>query len=105
MRTTNSKPALTTLAIIAFSIFTNNAFTAIKNQDSKNDANTKKPTKQQLLAGYNFMQTKVYTQEEDLQILRLFKGLRVSDVSDGMDKAGRRELYKKLGLKPDDSVK
>lgn len=88
MRTTNSKPVLATLAIITFSIFTNNAFTAIKNKGSKNDAAVKKPTKQQLLAGYNFMQTKVYTQDEDLQILKLFKGLRVSDVSDGMDKVG-----------------
>lgn len=31
--------------------------------------------------------------------------LRVADVSDGMDKAGRRELYKQLRLPPDSSIK
>jgi 4-hydroxy-4-methyl-2-oxoglutarate aldolase len=88
MRTTNSKLALTALAIITFSIFATNAFTVIKNQDSKNKPAPKKPTKQQLRAGYNFMEIKAYAQEQDLEILKLFKGLRVSDVSDGMDKAG-----------------
>jgi regulator of RNase E activity RraA len=84
----NSKPAFVTLAIITFLIFSSNAFTDVENQDSENKPAAKQPTKQQLRAGYNFMQTKVYTQEQDLQILELFKGLRVSDVSDGMDKAG-----------------
>jgi 4-hydroxy-4-methyl-2-oxoglutarate aldolase len=88
MRTTNSKLALTTLSIFTFSIFAANAFSVINNQDGKNNPAPEKPTKQQLRAGYNFMQTKVYTQEQDQQILKLFKGLRVSDVSDGMDKAG-----------------
>jgi len=105
MRSTNSKLTLTTLfAVIIFSLFVTDAFTVIENQDSKNKA-AEQPTKQQLRSGYNFIQTKAYTQEEDLEILKLFKGLRVSDVSDGMDKAGRRDFYKKLDLKPDDSVK
>jgi 4-hydroxy-4-methyl-2-oxoglutarate aldolase len=39
-------------------------------------------------AGKNFMATKVYGQEEDQKILKLFEGLRVADVTDGMDKAG-----------------
>ncbi len=38
--------------------------------------------------GANFIATKVYSQEEDQQALKLFAGLRVSDVVDGMDKAG-----------------
>jgi hypothetical protein len=41
-----------------------------------------------LRAGKNFMATKVYGQEEDQKILKLFEGLRVADVTDGMDKAG-----------------
>ena len=45
-------------------------------------------SEQELRAGKNFIQTKVYTIEEDEAILRLFEGLRVADVSDGMDKAG-----------------
>ncbi len=41
-----------------------------------------------LRAGRNFIPTRVYTEEDDRRILALFKGLRVADVSDGMDKAG-----------------
>ncbi len=41
-----------------------------------------------LRAGKNFIPTKVYTAKEDEQILKLFEGLRVADVSDGMDKVG-----------------
>ena len=42
----------------------------------------------ELRAGKNFIETKVYSTEEDEQILKLFEGLRVADVSDGMDKVG-----------------
>jgi len=47
-----------------------------------------KPTLEDLRTGKNFITTKVYSAEEDEQILKLFEGLRVADVSDGMDKAG-----------------
>jgi len=46
------------------------------------------PNVEELRAGKNFIPTKVYTAEEDQQILKLFEGLRVADVSDGMDKVG-----------------
>ena len=42
----------------------------------------------ELRTGKNFIQTKVYTEEEDQQVLKLFEGLRLSDVTDGMDKVG-----------------
>lgn len=38
--------------------------------------------------GVNFIETKVYSEEEDARILKLFEGLRVADVSDGMDIVG-----------------
>jgi len=38
--------------------------------------------------GFNFIETKIYSQEEDTQILELYQGLRVADVSDGMDMVG-----------------
>ena len=38
--------------------------------------------------GINFMPTKVYTAKEDAEILELYKGLRVADVTDGMDMVG-----------------
>lgn len=41
-----------------------------------------------LRAGRSFIETKVYTPEEDKEVLALFDGLRVADVSDGMDQAG-----------------
>ncbi|MBN1506815.1 MAG: RraA family protein [Sedimentisphaerales bacterium] len=47
-----------------------------------------RPAAEDLRAGRNFMETRVYSEEEDLRILKLFEGLRVSDVSDGMDKVG-----------------
>jgi regulator of RNase E activity RraA len=43
---------------------------------------------EELRSGENFIETKVYSQEEDRQVLTLFDGLRVADVSDGMDKVG-----------------
>jgi regulator of RNase E activity RraA len=47
-----------------------------------------KPATDDLRMGKNFMPTKVYSAEEDQEILKLFEGLRVSDVADGMDKVG-----------------
>jgi len=46
------------------------------------------PNTNELRAGKNFIPTKVYSVQDDEQILKLFEGLRVSDVSDGMDKVG-----------------
>ncbi|MEN6423789.1 MAG: RraA family protein [Phycisphaerales bacterium] len=47
-----------------------------------------RPDTDELRAGRNFIETKVYSQQEDLDTLTLFDGLRVADVSDGMDKVG-----------------
>ncbi|MCX7797061.1 MAG: RraA family protein [Melioribacter sp.] len=38
--------------------------------------------------GYNFIETKVFSEEEDFRLLKLFEGLRVADVSDAMDIIG-----------------
>jgi 4-hydroxy-4-methyl-2-oxoglutarate aldolase len=45
-----------------------------------------------LRRGRHFIATPVYSAEEDARILRLFEGLRVADVCDGMDKAGLHNL-------------
>ncbi len=47
-----------------------------------------RPAVEELRAGKNFIETKVYSEQQDQAILKLFDGLRVSDVSDGMDKVG-----------------
>ena len=53
------------------------ATSATAQQDSAHD----------LRQGRTFIQTRVYTFEEDQAILKQFQGLRVADVSDGMDRA------------------
>lgn len=45
-----------------------------------------------LRAGENFIETPVFTAEEDQRLLALFDGLRVADVSDGMDAVGLHNL-------------
>jgi len=50
------------------------------------------PSIEELRRGKNFIPTKVYSVEEDQEILKLFEGLRVSDVSDGMDKVGLHNI-------------
>jgi len=50
------------------------------------------PSIEELRRGKNFIATKVYSAEEDQEILKLFEGLRVSDVSDGMDKVGLHNI-------------
>ncbi len=41
-----------------------------------------------LRRGTGFIETKTYAESEDAAVLKLFQGLRVADVSDGMDRAG-----------------
>ena len=43
---------------------------------------------QEMITGMNYIATPVYTDQEDMEILKLYEGLRVADVSDGMDKSG-----------------
>lgn len=38
--------------------------------------------------GANYIETKTYSDEENARVLKLFEGLRVADVSDGMDMVG-----------------
>ena len=46
------------------------------------------PATAELRAGRGFISTPVFTAEEDHKLLELFDGLRVADVSDGMDAVG-----------------
>ena len=45
-----------------------------------------------LRAGKNFLATPVFSQADDLAVVKLFEGLRVSDVTDGMDAAGLQDI-------------
>jgi 4-hydroxy-4-methyl-2-oxoglutarate aldolase len=42
--------------------------------------------------GINFIESDWYTEAEDLELLKLYDGLRVADVSDGMDMVGLPEM-------------
>lgn len=55
-------------------------------QEKANDADAG------LRAGKHFIATKVYSLDEDRRVLKLFDGLRVADVCDGMDKAGLHNI-------------
>ncbi|MGC8892188.1 MAG: RraA family protein [Candidatus Saccharicenans sp.] len=54
------------------------------------DENAK--TTEALRRGMNFIPTPVYSEAEDQRILEMFKGLRVADVSDGMDAVGIKNI-------------
>jgi len=53
---------------------------------------TSEPGEADPRAGRNLVPTPVYTAEEDEAVLKLFAGLRVSDVADGMDKVGLHNI-------------
>jgi len=42
----------------------------------------------EMRSGYNFIETTWYSEAEDAELLKLYEGLRVADVSDGMDRVG-----------------
>lgn len=46
----------------------------------------------ELRSGKNFISTRIYTEEDDERILKLFEGLRVADVCDGMDAIGLKDI-------------
>lgn len=49
---------------------------------------SQEPGKADLQKGVNYIETKVYSDEDDARVLKLFEGLRVADVADGMDMVG-----------------
>ena len=82
-KTTVAVTLLVLVGLLAFSLLVIGAYSApaAARQDTR-------PSTEELRAGKNFITTKVYKAKEDEQILKLFEGLRVADVSDGMDKVG-----------------
>ena len=50
--------------------------------------NAQERDKALLTKGMNFIETRIYSADEDARILELYKNLRVADVSDGLDMVG-----------------
>ena len=82
-KTTAAVTAVVLTGMLAFSMLVIVAYSApaAAQQNSPSSIN-------ELRAGKNFIPTRVYKAKDDEQILKLFEGLRVADVSDGMDKVG-----------------
>ena len=51
-------------------------------------APSQEKTRADMEKGFNFIETKAYSDQENARLLKLYEGLRVADVSDGMDMAG-----------------
>ncbi len=88
MQTRSSKTtivaiALVLIATLGFSLFFSGSYSrpALANENAG-------PNTQELRTGKNYIPTKIYSAQDDEQILKFFEELRVSDVSDGMDKVG-----------------
>lgn len=59
------------------------------------------PNIEELRGGKSFLTTPVYSAEDDEKILKLFDGLRVADVSDGMDAVGLQNVgLMDAGIRP-----
>ena len=82
-KTTAAVTSLVLVGLLAFSLLFVGPYS--EPAEAQQDA---KPSAEELRAGKNFIPTKVYSAKEDEQILKRFEGLRVADVSDGMDKVG-----------------
>jgi regulator of RNase E activity RraA len=82
-----AKTILTLTSIASVALIVCSVLATAEDQTKADD-----PKITEMRAGKNFIPTKVYTAEEDRKILKLFDGLRVADVIDGMDKAGLRNV-------------
>jgi regulator of RNase E activity RraA len=58
------------------------------NKATKTAKLSKEAQAEEIRAGKNYIKTNVYSAQEDEEILKLYQGLRVADVVDGMDKVG-----------------
>lgn len=63
------------LSVILFVAMLSDAYAQVRNKPS-------------LEKGMNFIETRIYSAEDDAKILERYMNLRVADVSDGMDMVG-----------------
>ena len=89
------RKGLTVATLYVLAIFTALSFnSAVYGEPNEPNATekTKKQAVEQLRKGRNYIETKVYSEQDDAETLKLYEGLRVSDVTDGMDKAGLKNI-------------
>ena len=88
MQTTNARTTAAVTSLILVWVFAISMLVISTCSEPAAARQDTKPSIEELRAGKNFIPTKLYSTEADEQILKLFEGLRVADVSDGMDKVG-----------------
>jgi regulator of RNase E activity RraA len=89
------RKGLTRVTLYVLAIFTALSFnSAVYGEPNEPNAaeKAKKSAVEELKKGKNYIETKVYTAQDDEEILKLYKGLRVADVVDGMDKVGLKNI-------------
>jgi regulator of RNase E activity RraA len=76
-------------SLIIYALITCDGLAAEPNQPA---AGAESAKTDELRKGKNYILTKIYSEQDDADILKLFEGLRVADVTDGMDKAGLKNI-------------
>ncbi|MFZ0034429.1 MAG: hypothetical protein WAK60_05520 [Sedimentisphaerales bacterium] len=92
MKTAKLKTIVAVTLLASITLLVLSLFASAADQEPNKAAPKPASNVEDLRAGKNFITTKVYSAEEDQKALKLFEGLRVSDVTDGMDKAGLRNI-------------
>ena len=88
MQTGKTKTAVAVTAVVLTGMLAFSMLVIVAYSTPATAQQSSSPSINELRAGKNFIPTKVYKAKDDEQILKLFDGLRVADVSDGMDKVG-----------------
>jgi regulator of RNase E activity RraA len=81
------------VAAVWISLALRNAALSVQQEPPRARSAAKEPiAADDLRAGKHFIDTPVYSLDDDRRTLALFDGLRVADVSDGMDQAGLKNV-------------
>ena len=92
MKARKPKTTAAAAALLVLITLVGCAVFATADQEQPQAAKAPDPKIEELRKGKGFIPTQVYSEQEDQQLLKLFEGLRVADVIDGMDKAGLRDV-------------
>ncbi len=91
--TQQTPPTRTTIALALILVLVMSAWLSLAPDVEQAAAQATRPSDaEDLRSGRNYIETKVYSEREDRELLRHFDGLRVADVSDGMDKVGLADV-------------
>ncbi len=91
--TQQTPPTKTTIALPLIAVLLVSAWVSLAPDSERAAAQpARRSDAEDLRSGRNYIETKVYSEREDRELLRHVDGLRVADVSDGMDKVGLADV-------------